>query len=79
MEPIKRTRGGQPKAAEDLLLQKSIRMREAQWATLEAAGGVPTLRGLLDKYSPAELTGLLERCTPAELRALIRRAKSALE
>lgn len=79
MEPIKRTRGGQPKAAEDLLLQKSIRMREAHWATLEAAGGVPTLRGLLDKYSAAELRGVLDRCTPAELRALIKKTKPPSE
>jgi hypothetical protein len=61
MEPTKRPRGGQPKAPDELLLQKSIRMRSAQWETLEAAGGVPCLRSLLDNYTPAELRRLSER------------------
>lgn len=59
-EPKKK--GGRPvKPADQVLVQKSIRMLRSQWATYDAAGGIEWLRGLVDAGDIEWLRDLVDK------------------
>lgn len=41
-------RGGQTKPDEEKLIQRSVRMKQRQWDKVDAAGGQPWLRDVVD-------------------------------
>jgi len=49
MEQEKRPRGRPPVPPDEKLEQRSIRLTAAQWAKIEAAGGMEWLRRLIDR------------------------------
>jgi hypothetical protein len=52
MEQPKRSRGRPPAPPEEKLEQRSIRLTAAQWNKVDAGGGVPWLRDLIDRADP---------------------------
>jgi len=49
MDDAKKPMGRPPKPADEKLEQRSIRLTAAQWAKIEAAGGMEWLRKLIDR------------------------------
>lgn len=52
MEQPKNPGGRPPKPDDEKLVQRSIRMRQAQWDKVDANGGVDWLRKLIDRAKP---------------------------
>jgi len=44
--------GRPPKAPEDILIQRSIRLSAGEWDKIKACGGLPWLRQLIAKARP---------------------------
>jgi hypothetical protein len=62
MQYDKRARGRPTIPAEERLEQRSIRLTAAQWAKIDANGGMPWLRAVIQRAkgtaaSPADTTG----------------------
>lgn len=53
MKSEPKSKGGRPpKAAEERLVQRSIRLLPAQWEKFDASGGIAWLRDLIDRAKP---------------------------
>lgn len=52
MEQPKNTGGRPPIPDDERLVQRSIRLRPAQWKKFDAAGGIEWLRKLIDRAKP---------------------------
>lgn len=51
MDEVKNKGGRPPKSDDEKLVQRSIRLTQAQWAKIDAAG-LKALRKLIDRWRP---------------------------